>query len=173
MKAVQDKGTYYQEPRRLHDSIASIGAEKAPASVRSWERFVPLRGFYAACLFFMAANLYMTIYKSNLPAPSSVEGDLVASHIRSLQAQHLFDVPSSDKHTVKPWFQGRINFSPDVPNLASEGFPLLGGRLDYIAKQPAAALVYGRGKHAINVFVLPLTARYPFEWSRRRRRVSH
>lgn len=102
----------------------------------------------------MAASLAMIAFVP-LTTSSPVDEQLVSSHVRSLQPGHLTDVQTTNQHIVKPWFNGRIDFSPPVPELADVGFPLAGGRLDSINGRTVAAIVYHRRLHTVNLFVWP------------------
>jgi len=148
--SVKRQATYYTAPASLTASVFAAAAPPKRALGRWRNGLAP--AFSAAALA-LALVLYVATPGSEQPLME----EAVSSHVRSLMGEHLNDVVSSDRHTVKPWFTGKLDFSPPVFDFAAQGFPLLGGRLDYLQHQTTAALSYGRAKHIINVFILPTT----------------
>jgi len=112
----------------------------------------------AAGVLIAAASSGITFVATRQAAPPAVAADVLSSHLRALMPGHLTDVASTNLHNVKPWFDGRVDFSPSVPNLDADGFPLVGGRLDYVAGRSVAAVVYARRLHMISVYSWPAGA---------------
>jgi anti-sigma factor RsiW len=161
--AVRERAETYFAPEQLR---SRVGAMLGPAPIMRPVSGPELRpeprprfGWQSIFAWAGAAAVVAAAWVVAVRLPASAEQalatEVVSGHVRSMMASHLTDVTSTDQHTVKPWFDGKLDFAPPVTDLASDGFPLLGGRLDYLGGHPVAALVYGRRKHMINLFLWP------------------
>jgi anti-sigma factor (TIGR02949 family) len=152
--AMKADSLYFKAPANLQDRLrASLKKQSGGRPARFPWRWIAAAACVAICIglgFLLAQFTFFT--------PSVHERltqEVASAHIRSMQAKHIVDVEGPDHHVVKPWFNGKLDFAPPVPNLEKEGFPLVGGRLDYLNGRPVAALVYKRREHLINLFVWP------------------
>ena len=160
---LRDHLQYYNASDALHERVRALIDAESPrgpaaratrggADARRWKTLA------------LAASLLLAVVGthdvwSHLPsgtAPNAaLTRELIAGHIRSLKSGHLVDVESTDRHTVKPWFDGKLDFSPPVFDFAADSFPLVGGRVDHVGNQSTSAMVFMRGQHTINLFVWP------------------
>jgi anti-sigma factor RsiW len=154
-KTLKQDALYFTAPEALRRRI-KLELPSPAKAVPRWQSWnwnwltTVMSGVAAACL-----ALLLTVTLNRPSAEQPLAQEIVSSHIRSLMANHVMDVVSTDQHTVKPWFNGKLDFSPQVKDLAAQDFPLIGGRLDYLGGRSVAALVHQRHKHIINLFIWP------------------
>jgi len=155
--SLQHNGLYEQAPVSLRKKVrAGLDAATAtPVNIRiPFWRWVVV----AATILVVASVSWFSWPRAPKNSASTVPFtavEMIDAHVRSLQPGHLTDIASTDQHTIKPWFNGKLAFIPPVKDFSEEGFPLIGARLDVLGGQNVAALVYTRRKHIINVFVMP------------------
>ncbi len=158
-KAIATGAPYYKAPASLRQSIIAAASlqtaaekpAKPPTRHWQWNTLTASLAMAACVLLGFFAALQLRQHSS----AGQLIGELTSSHIRSLLADHLIDVVSTDQHTVKPWFDGKLDFAPPVNDLADRGYPLAGGRLDYIEGRTVAVLIYKKQKHFINLYIWP------------------
>ncbi len=157
-EGIRQAAPVYRAPEALRSQIR-FALRREPAAIARPSMPAPGWLAYAASILIaVAVGSGGTWLISGERQQDTISDEIIDSHLRSLLGDHLTDVASSDKHTVKPWFAGRTELSPPGVDLVAQGFPLVGGRLDLIEGKPVPALVYRAGKHVINVFVLPSRA---------------
>ncbi|MBI3546369.1 MAG: anti-sigma factor [Gammaproteobacteria bacterium] len=154
--ALKNDAAYFKAPnhlaQRIKLALPSAALQKSHAPLRAWSWLN-----FGAVLASIIAIAWSTGLYFMLPSANDrLMDELISNHVRSLQVAHSTDVASSDLHTVKPWFNGKLDFSPPVFDLTTEGFPLIGGRMDYFNHRSTAALVYRHRQHIINLFIAPL-----------------
>jgi anti-sigma factor RsiW len=173
--AIRSQAPYYEAPAELRQSIRSALSKASAEEFRiapvmpmispaiapiSASRERPWRWLAIAASFLFACSLgwNLTHLHPGLSERDVVADNVLSSHVRSLIGTHLLDVVSTDQHTVKPWFNGKLDFAPQVKDFAPDGFPLIGGRIEYLSGRSVAVLVYQRRKHVINLFNWPSTS---------------
>jgi anti-sigma factor RsiW len=146
----------YKLPEGLEKRVfKAIQNERSPGF--RFPDFLSIRSLSWVTALLLVTSSLLFLRQTGKSPEDELAQEVVSEHVRSIMTGHLFEVASSDKHTVKPWFIGKLDFSPTVKDLASANFPLVGGRVDYLSGQPVAALVYQHGKHVINLFIWPAT----------------
>ena len=153
---IRMQATRHTAPAHLRQRIQAALREAAGSEPQPRRMHWNWVAVAASILLFasMAWNI-ASLRSRDSAARDMLAQEVLSSHLRSLMGTHLLDVPSLDQHTVKPWFNGKLSFSPDVKDFSSQGFRLIGGRMEYIADRPVAALVYQRRQHFINLFIWP------------------
>jgi len=144
--------TYHRAPEGLRERVRASLADSAPRNYRNWS----LTPFIALAAAVAAVTWTVALVTLQPTETDRIQQEIVAAHVRSLMApNHLADVVSTDQHTVKPWFAGKVDFAPPVADYAAAGYALTGGRLDYIEGRAAAAITYRHRQHVVNLFVWP------------------